>query len=76
MERRGSHLETLKYCQTCSRAAEQGNLEMLKWARANDCPWDVVTRQFAGDGEHWDVLEWARANGCPKNARDWHVSVN
>jgi hypothetical protein len=28
-------------------AAENGHLEVLKWARENGCPWDESTRQRA-----------------------------
>jgi hypothetical protein len=28
-------------CNTCEKAAEGGHLELLKWARENDCPWDA-----------------------------------
>ena len=40
---------------------------MLKWARANDCPWDEYTCAYAAKGCHLEVLKWARANGCPWN---------
>jgi hypothetical protein len=42
-----------------------GHLEVLKWARANDCPWDFRTCAFAAKGGHLETLKWARANGCP-----------
>jgi hypothetical protein len=35
---------------------------MLKWARANGCPWDRTTRDFASG----HILEWAVANGVPE----------
>ena len=38
---------------------------MLKWARANDCPWDEETCWEAAEGDHLEVLKWARENGCP-----------
>jgi hypothetical protein len=28
------------YKDTCSSAAEGGQLDVLKWARENACPWD------------------------------------
>ena len=40
---------------------------MLKWARANDCPWDEWTRAYAAKHGHLEVLKWARENGCPWN---------
>ena len=44
------------------------HLEVLKWLRANGCPWDRSTL-IAASG---DLLEWAVANGVPEtdeNAR-------
>jgi len=46
-------------------AAEGGHLEVLKWARENDCPWDKRTCAHAAKGGHLEVLKWARENGCP-----------
>ncbi len=51
-----------------------GNLEALKWARANGCPWDASTCRKAAagrshfQGQHFEVLKWAHANGC-----EWDV---
>ena len=41
---------------------------MLKWARANGCPWDASTCYSAALGGHLEVLKWATANGCQWNA--------
>ncbi|KAJ8609345.1 hypothetical protein CTAYLR_009299 [Chrysophaeum taylorii] len=49
----------------CALAAHASQLEVLKWARANGCPWDEVTCESAALGGHLDVLRWARANECP-----------
>ena len=38
---------------------------MLRWARANGCPWDEYKCAFAAREGHLEVLQWARANGCP-----------
>jgi hypothetical protein len=38
---------------------------MLKWARANKCPWSATTCWNATEGGHLEVLKWARKNGCP-----------
>jgi hypothetical protein len=52
----------------CSCAAMLGCLEVLKWLRENDCPWDHWTCTYAAKGGHFDVLTWASANGCPWSA--------
>ena len=41
---------------------------MLKWARANGCPWNEFTCECAAENGHLEVLKWARANGCPWDA--------
>jgi hypothetical protein len=46
-------------------AAGGGHLEVLQWARANGCEWNVYTCLEAAKGGHLAVLQWARANGCP-----------
>ena len=46
-------------------AAAKGQLEVLKWLRANGCPWDEQTCASAAQAGHLEVLQWARANGCP-----------
>jgi hypothetical protein len=66
----------------CIYAARNGYLEVLKWARANGCPWNEDTCAQAAWGGHLEVLQWARANGCPWNedtcayaARGGHLEV-
>ena len=49
----------------CAAAARNGDLEMLKALRADDCPWDARTCAYAAEGGHLEVLKWARTNGCP-----------
>ena len=49
----------------CEDAARGGHLDVLKWARENDCPWDKWTCAFAAEGGHLEILKWARENGCP-----------
>ena len=50
----------------CVAAARNGDLEMLKALRANDCPWDKATCWFAAEHGHLEVLKWARENGAPQ----------
>jgi hypothetical protein len=51
----------------CRLAAGGGQLEILKWLRANDFPWGKQTCERAASGGHIEVLQWAHANGCPWN---------
>ena len=53
---------------SCAEAAQNGNLELLKWAREHGCPWDEdiadsIMRDgcaLAAKGAHLEVLKWAR----------------
>src|SRR3954466_14502240 len=49
----------------CRLAATGGYLNLIKWARTNDCPWNATTCSWAADRGHLKVLQWARTNGCP-----------
>ena len=55
----------LKKVVVCVSAAQYGHLEILKWGRANGCPWGAWTCSYAAWGGHLEMLKWARANGCP-----------
>ena len=50
---------------TCHYAAKGGHLDVLQYARANGCLWDMWTCTLAAKGGHLDILQWAHANGCP-----------
>ncbi|CAN0195456.1 unnamed protein product [Scytosiphon promiscuus] len=49
----------------CSAAAFNGDLRVLKLARADKCPWDARTCNWAAKAGHIEVLQWARGGGCP-----------
>jgi len=51
----------------CLYAAKHGNLDMLRWARAQNppCPWDIRTCGYAEKNGHRECYEWARENGAP-----------
>ena len=46
--------------------ADEGHLDLLQWARAQDCPWKEDICWAAAAGEHTALLQWARARGCPE----------
>ena len=69
---------------TCGWAAFGGHLELVKWLRANGCPWGVRTSAYAARGGQLEVLQWMRAQDppCPWNfkvcssaARNGHLEV-
>jgi hypothetical protein len=49
----------------CATSALLGHLEILKWARSQNCPWDVRTCAGAALNRHFETLKWARSQGCP-----------
>ena len=54
-----------RYMFSCTFAAMNGHLEILKWARTNQCPWNEDTCACAAKNGHLEILKWARANQCP-----------
>ena len=73
---RAGKLETLRYLRdagapwterTCRHAAENGHLDVLRWARAADppCPWTSMTVYEAIENNQTATLEWAIAHGAP-----------
>ncbi len=51
-------------------------LEVLKWARENNCPWDKLTCSYAASNGHLEVLKWARANNCPWDAKNCSATID
>ena len=39
----------------CNIAAENGWLDLLKWARKNGCDWNVLTCEHAAENGHLEV---------------------
>src|SRR5579872_647404 len=64
--------EKLFDCRFClniivaSDVARQGHLEVFKWLREKNCPWDSNICSFAAMHGHLHIIQWARENGC-----DW-----
>jgi hypothetical protein len=57
------------------RAARLGQLEPLRWLRAQGFAWEPCEQwqedacSNAAEGGHLSVLQWARADGCPWDGR-------
>ena len=47
----------------CSLAAENGHLEILKWAQKNGCPFDLLEFSTAAKNGHLEILIWAYETG-------------
>jgi hypothetical protein len=54
---------------TCCAAAQAGQLDVLMYLRAHQCPWDETTIGAAAQEGHLDVVRWARQHGCPWDVR-------
>ena len=49
----------------CYAAVSGGHLEILQWARANGCPWDINTFGDTRAKAYLEMKNWAKANGWP-----------
>jgi hypothetical protein len=45
--------------------AKDGNLELVTWAREEDCAWDARTCTNTVRAGTWRCLLWTREHGCP-----------
>ena len=45
-------------------AAASGNLELVRWLRAEGCPWNRWTCSYAVERGRVKVLRWVRENGA------------
>ena len=59
---------------TINRAAEQGNLEMVKYCVANECPIDEKACAYAAENGHLEILKYLRAEG--KAPWDWETAAS
>ena len=50
-------------------------MEMLKWARANDAPWDESACEWAAGRGNLEALVWLVENGCPIDPRDARLAA-
>jgi hypothetical protein len=48
------------------RASRKGDLEILRWARGNGCPWGKVYECFSSAfcRQNHEILNWHVTNGC------------
>ncbi|CAL6302885.1 unnamed protein product [Bathycoccus prasinos] len=58
---------------TIKAAAYQGNLEMVKYCVANECPIDVDVCAFAAFNGHLEILKYLREEG--KAPWDWNTAI-
>ncbi len=77
---RCGHLHILKWLQgqqhrefditypwMCNKAAEYGQLEILKFAREIGCPWNIHTYIYALRNGNEELIKYLVDNGCPTN---------
>jgi len=51
-------------------AAFYGYLDVLRFLRRHQCPWDFRTIEIAIGSGHLEIVEWAIENGCPWTAEE------
>jgi hypothetical protein len=52
-----------------SAAAKRGSLRIMKWLKANACPWDEHTFGEAAIYGDLETMKWLKDNQCPWNER-------
>lgn len=62
--------------------AAEGRLNVIQWARTNECPWDESVCLKAAESGHLDVIQWVMshrgwwsARACTLAAKNRHVEV-
>ena len=55
-------------CGFAADIAKDGDLGLLKWARANGCEWDERVCERAAKNGDLAVLQWAKVNDCEWDA--------
>jgi hypothetical protein len=55
------------FINVCNEAIKINNLECLKYAHENNCPWDEDTCKVAAEHRQLECLKYAHENGCPWN---------
>ncbi len=56
----------------CSKMAEKGSLELLKFLRGKGCPWDEWTCSLATRNGHLECLKYLHEKGCPWGIKIWN----
>ena len=46
-------------------AAENGNLDNMKWLKEQGCPWDESTFDYAAKNGNLENMKWLKEQGCP-----------
>ena len=50
---------------TFENAADNGNLDNMKWLKKNNCPWNKYTFIDAALHGNLDNMKWLKENNCP-----------
>jgi hypothetical protein len=60
----------------CYYASKNNNLELLKYARENNCSWDSHTTNNALKNNNLEMLKYAVDNGCLCESLAYYASLN
>jgi len=56
-------------------AATKGNLEIMKWLKKMNCPWNAWVFYYATEHDSLDNMKWLKENGCPWNGETFVAAV-
>ena len=48
-------------------ATRKGNLDIMKWLKSKDCPWDDRVFTISSRNRNFCIMKWLKENGCPWN---------
>ena len=54
----GTRMMELEAAMDLTELTTGGNLEMLKWARKNGCPWNKMECIFSAENDNLEILKW------------------
>jgi len=61
--------------QIFSAAAKNNNLDIMKWLKINECPWNSHIFYYAIKNENIEAMNWLKEMGCPYDNRYIYGSV-
>lgn len=56
-----------QFSNSCNIAAQKGYMNVLRWLRERQCPWNINTIYTAMRNKNYYIAKWAIENGCEIN---------
>lgn len=67
--RRALDVDVCARADACALAAARGDLDLLRWLRKHDAPWDASACAAAAERGHAACVRWLVRKGCAADAR-------